>query len=408
MVNNVLKKTLKDCKISNMHPLDTFFIDNLGPSKIDYDLLLPKDRKILVSFRSQLLQNIFFTERQAHLLVKILKDNKKVIKSQVNGIDTVIDNVSWSKDFRVIKKFREISVDNTEKPSISIRFNFDKAVKDRLYALSGKFIGNFLAISSTEFRVSFNEPNIMLLNSEFKEFNFEFDNKIKKIIEDIDVIVKNSKENFDILKTDNVRLLSAVKKDVGEINDEHLTLLHDRKFRYQYKISKEIEQNSLTTKIACRKSTKIFIDSQKYSLDQVISSLKELNRFPMLTVFEGHTVGTNKDSLDLLATALKNNNLDNDVGIYFRFDSEQDHAGFNKTVAQLEFNKNLNETTMVAGIPNNKLPKFMLKNPWRASTVLSFTTNFKTNKASVYASNADLIIYYSKTKPLGGNIHDIV
>jgi len=391
-----------------MNTLDKFFIDNLGPSKIDYTLLFPRDRKILVSFRTQLLRNIFFTERQANLLVKILKDNKKIIESQTSSIDEVIDEVKWSKDFRTIEKIRKISLEESEKSSILVKFNFDKTIKDKLYLNSGKFIGNFVAVSSTEFKVSFNENNLMLLKNELKEFKFEFDEKLTLIIEKIEEILKNKEEHFNILTTSNQKLINAVKKDIGEISEENILLLQDRKIRYQYKIFKEIEKNTLASKIAHRTSTKIFINSEQYTLTDVIVALNELKRFPILTIFEGHSSFPNKESLDTLAVALENINLKDNVGIYFRFDTDQDHAGFNKLINHLNFNQQLSDKTQVAGIANNKLPKFMLKTSWRSSTVISFSNNFKSNKASVYACDADLIIFYSKTKPLGGNINDIL
>ena len=98
-------------------------------------------------------------------------------------------------------------------------------------------------------------------------------------------------------------------------------------------------------------------------------------------------------------------NLGNEVGIYFRYDKENDSANFNQEVALLGYNKNLGDSTVIAGISNNKLPKFMLKSGWKPQTVISFTNSFRANKASVYCMDVDLVIYYTSTQPLDEKIH---
>ena len=100
--------------------------------------------------------------------------------------------------------------------------------------------------------------------------------------------------------------------------------------------------------------------------------------------------------------SLKNCDLNN-VGIYFRFDSAGDsNKDFNATISNLGYNAKLDKHTLVAGIANNKLPKFMLKNGWYPNSVISFSNNFKGNKTSVYCNAVDLIVYYNDKRPLGG------
>jgi predicted DNA-binding antitoxin AbrB/MazE fold protein len=391
-----------------MQSLDTFFSDNLGPINIDYSRLLSKDRKILVSFKAQLSQGIFFTERQANLLVKILKDNKKEIKKQVPEVDQHLTNPTWSKDFRIIEKFRNVVLEEGEKSEIIVKFNFDRTIKDKIYEIVNRVTGKFIAMSATEYKFSFNVRKEVLLVNELTPHNFTYDKKIQKIYQEIQEIVKHDVSKFDILKTNNEKLLAVVKQDVGNIDEDNLMLLQDRKFRYQYKITEKCQETTLASKIANRPVHKVFINSDFYSLNEVVSALTQLNRFSTMVVFEGHSSSVNKEMLNLVAKAVKGTDIERRVGIYFRFDSKQDPAGFNKAVGELEFNKPLSSNTKIAGIANNKLPKFMLKNHWRPSSVISFTNNFKSNKSSIYATSADLIIFYSTLKPLSGNIYDIV
>jgi hypothetical protein len=104
-----------------------------------------------------------------------------------------------------------------------------------------------------------------------------------------------------------------------------------------------------------------------------------------------------------LEISLKNCGVANDIGIYFRFDNISEHnKNFNNLVSQLGYNAQLTDSTLVAGIANNKLPKFLLKSKWYPKSVISFSNNFKANKTSVYCDAVDLIVYYNEKRPLGG------
>jgi hypothetical protein len=388
--------------------LDSFFIDNVNPLKFDFDVFQPKDRKILISFRAQLTQNVFFTERQANLLVKILKENKNRIESHVPNIEPALNDVKWSQSFRIVKKIREVFIENSNSLPLTVKFNFDRAIRDKVQMLSSRVEGKFLSISSSEYRFSLNENNVMLLVSTLGPYKFNFDEKIQKIYQEIEKIRKNADTMFNVFSIDNPKIIKSIENDIGLISADNLLLLQDRKFRYQYKISEKIEGNSLSAKIAQRDSVKIFINKDQYTLSETIKSLVDLKRLPVLLIFEGHSNLANKNCLDLLNHALDNNDITDQIGIYFRFDSNDDHHGFNKKINELGYNKILSDQSQIVGIANNKLPKFMLKSPWRPKTVISFTNNFKSNKASVFSNMADLVIYYNTVKPLYGNIYDIV
>lgn len=390
-----------------MNTVDNFFLTKLAPAIINYDVFLAKDRKILISFWAQLTQKTFFTERQANLLVKILKENKKRLTPEHTELNELLNLPSWSQPFRVVKKFREICIDTSENTDILVKFNFDKNIKDKMYHLSTRTEGRFIAASPTEFKFSLNEHNLMMLLHELRPYKFTIDEKIQKIYDEIKSILNKPSYTFDIFETTHEKLLTAVTCSVGEITKNNLLLLNDRKFRFQYKINEKFEGNTLTANLANRESTKVFINSANISLTSVISSLKELKRLPALVVFEGHDNKFNKKSLDLLVTALKENQLTDQVGIYFRFETNSDADCFNKVISKYQFNKPLTDQTQIVGIANNKLPKFMLSSKWLPETVISFSNNFKSNKAATYCTNVDLVIFYSTLKPLG-DIHDIL
>jgi hypothetical protein len=122
-------------------------------------------------------------------------------------------------------------------------------------------------------------------------------------------------------------------------------------------------------------------------------------------VFNGHESKECLENLKKVQLALDNNSITSNIGIYFRFDNTNDtNKKFNQLVSDTNYNSQLDSSTIVAGIANNKLPKFMVKNTWYPRSVISLTNSFKTNKTSVYCDAVDLQIFYNDRQPIIGGV----
>lgn len=376
--------------------------------KLIQTTLPAKDRRIMLSLSRQLSQGNFLTENQAKLLVKIFHENKILIQTVEPDVVDILNNNRWTTSFRVIQRNREISIVDSNPSLIKVEFTYDKRLKEKLHELNATLFGGITPIQNSGYGIQLTEDNILLLVDKFKDDEFVIDQKITNFYHEIAEIHENTKNPFTVFDLENKNLKKRIEEDVGEIAQDNLVLLHDRKFRYQYTVTEKITEKSLKTDIAQRDGTKVFINSTNHSLTDVMMALKDLKRFPALVVFEGHLPGENKHHLDLLAKSLENVGITDEVGIYFRFDKTEDVNGFNSTVAQLQYNKPLSSTTVVAGIANNKIPKFMIKTGWKPNTVITFTNGFKNNKSYVYCSDVDLVIYWGDKQPMHGGIHAIV
>jgi hypothetical protein len=237
----------------------------------------------------------------------------------------------------------------------------------------------------------------------FKSQGFEIDPILMKFYDEISEILSSTSDQFEIFKITNDKMLSLIKKDVTDIDENNLTLLNDRSHRFQYSVFQKNPEFSLKNSLANRLGTKVWIDSNTTTLDEVMCAINELNRFPLLIVFNGHDSKECLHHLKNLSSSLKNIQVENNVSVYFRFDNVTEHnREFNNSVASLGYNTALASSTLVAGIANNKLPKFMISNNWRPKSVITFSNNFKNNKTSYYCDAVDLIVYYNEKRPLGG------
>jgi hypothetical protein len=388
--------------------IDTVLKKIIPVIKNNSSMFLNKDRRILMSLSNQIDQGHFLTENQSKLMVKILNENVSAIETIEPDIKIIIEQGTWSQVFRVIQRVRKISLSEDQENLILVEFTYDKRLKEKLISLNSKIDGSISAVGSKVYALALTEKNIHFVISTFLKDDFEIHEKIMNFYFEIDKILKNEIELFDLKCTTNENFKKVVYDRMGDITQENLVLLHDRKIRYQYTFSEKIEAETLSSKIALRQSSKVFISNSSVSLPTIIDALKELKRFPALVIFEGHDPKINKKHLEMLASAVQQSGIQGDIGIYFRFDKEEDKCLFNKTIADLSYNKQLTNSTVVAGIANSKIPKFLLKTDWKPKTVISLTTNFKNNKSAVYCNNVDLIIYYTDRKPLNGDINVIV
>lgn len=372
--------------------------------KLIEPLIPKKDKRIIVSLAKQLQSGVFLTENQGKLLVKILNENISVVQPLLQNIKQTLSSNTWSKEFRVIQKVRKISIDPLSPDRFFVEFNFNTRLKDKLvknYAL----IEGQVSTKGTINYFLLTENNIFLLVSLFINDGFEIDEKIMDFYRNIVEIKTSTKSPFDIFSTSNEKLKKAATEDVKILTRENLLLLQDRKIRYQYEISEQIEKKTLTEKIAHRANRRIYINPQEIPFVELVRSLVELNRFPLMLVFEGSSSEKDKNVLTLIENAVSELALTRDIGVYFRYDKEADSAGFNQEIAKLSYNKNLSDTTVIAGITNTKLPKFMIKTGWKPQTVVTFTNSFRANRTSVYCTDVDLVVYYTGTQPLDDKIH---
>jgi hypothetical protein len=215
--------------------------------------------------------------------------------------------------------------------------------------------------------------------------------------------LKNANTQFNVTSLTDKKLEAALVNEVGSISEDNLVLLNDRRQKFQYSIFQKNPEISLKNSLANRPGTRVWIDSTQTSLDNIINALRELDRLPLLVIFNGHESKECLQNLKKLEISLKNGGVDHAAGIYFRFDNISEHnKNFNNLISQLGYNAQLHDNTLVAGIANNKLPKFLLMSKWYPKSVISFSNNFKSNKTSIYCDAVDLIVYYNDKRPLGG------
>jgi len=387
-----------------MITVDTLLIElfRQGIEKLSEDIPV-RDKKVLISLAKQINSGHFLTENQAKLLVKIFNENSEHIFSSLPEQRAAVETPTWSTSFRVIEQVRRIFLNKDNDSRIIVEFTYNKRLRQAITDLNKSIDGQMISLNPKQYSLPLTEKNIHLVVGTFKSQKFDIDPTIMKFYEEISDFHANKTNQFDVFNLTNEKLLAAIKQDIGEISELNLTLLNDRRQKFQYSVFPKNPENSLKNAIANRPSNRVWIDSNVTQLDDLIKALQELDRLPVLFVFNGHESKDCLQNLQKMSKSLKNNGIDKDVGVYFRFDSVTDsNKEFNSTISTLGYNAKLDANTQAAGIANSKLPKFMLQTNWYPKSVITFSNNFKGNKTSVYCDAVDLIVYYNDKRPLGG------
>ena len=367
-----------------------------------------RDRRILNSLFRQMLSGNFLTENQGNLLVKIFKENLPSLILVNTAYETAVAEPSWSQPFRVVEQIRKIYLGPPNSDTFILEFTFSKRLKQKVSELPALLGTNISALTPKQYSIPLTEKNIYVVVNTFKGDHFEIDQKILDFYQEISEIIKSNDTPFDIFSTTNTKLIDQVENDIGKISKENLLLLNDRKIQYQYQISEEFDDESLAASIANRKTSKIFIDSKHITLTDIVAALKQLDRLPLLVIFDHYEAEKSWNMLQKLREAILENNLSK-VGIYFRFDNgSNDATNFNSLIKVSNFNQYLDTDSEVVGIASGKLPKFMLKSDWYPRSVLNLQNSYKNNRTTVYCNSSDLIINYGETQPLSGDIYAIV
>jgi hypothetical protein len=368
------------------------------------EMMPSRDSKVLRSLATTIQGPRFITENQSRLLLKIFKEHQTKFNELQSELGDVISTPLWSKPFRPVDTTKKLYINTVADGTqlLTMEFAFSSSLRKALTANNKNINGLIQVTPGRVYQADLTEKNIITIVDLLAPLDFEIEEKIQDFYKTIKSWTENDIRNQFLLTTiTHTNFQKQITADLGISTVIDNNIINDRSNRYQYYTEKTRKNpENLTEQIAGRENTKCWINKKEVSLDQLIQSITELKRFPLLVVFDMYDPKKCLDELKNLEVSLENNRIYNDVGIYFRLDNNPIGKEFNQMIANKGYNAQLDSNTKVVGVQSGKIPKFLLKTEWKPMSVISIGAPLRHSKTAVYANCCDLIIAYTDNEPI--------
>ena len=383
-------------------------IDNLLLKIVNFteptvEALIPaRDSKVLRSLATSISSNFFITENQSRLLMKILKDNSKKMTNFSEEISLALQEPMWSRSFRHIEQIKKLYIKKNEEqePILVVEFTFNSEIRKTLTGLGKKLDGGLNSSNQKVWPIELTEQNIVLVYEALEPLGFEVDEIVKNHYQTIKSWSEQEiRDQFLLTNIEHQNFQKAITADLGIETAIDQNIINDRSIRYQFFTENAKNHGeTLTETIANRSKSRVWVDKNQHSVTEVISSLVELRRLPLLVVFDTIVNDKYLKNLKILSESLEENGIFDGVGIYFRLPNDEMGKQFNNFIAEKKYNQRLDDRLKVAAVMSGKIPKFFLSTPWKPMSVITLDTKMglRHGKTSVYSNCCDCIVEWAE------------
>ena len=364
----------------------------------------PSDATIMNSVARQIFKGTALTDRQYNLMKEKLQNYREQFESQdIIGFDRALETLRLP--LRQIDRSKYITIVDTldvyknsvyesykEKLKwIKVRFPFKKsdimlinqisAIKDYVHQKG-----------SHEHFFILNEKNVYNILSKFSDKNYVIDEELKEIYKKILDIKSNKGKYLSAISDEgllnfNPRIKEIAEEEVGEFNLSNKLLYIDRRFRYSINNIEVVQPYSLEEKIAYRSDLYYQSKPSEETVDNIMSALWNLKRFPMLVILDKLNP---EHQLYELANFYRDILPNEEQSVLFRLDGE---SGFNQLIHDRKLNNWVDKDTKIVYISSDKLPKLLVNSDFKPCVTFSYTSKLDRIVDSYVKSKCDLIVF---------------
>ena len=199
----------------------------------------------------------------------------------------------------------------------------------------------------------------------------------------------------------------------GDPVNENLYLYFDRKEKMGLKyFDKDMLKESskdlspLSNAILHRTYARINLDTKKWPYEQIINTISELRRFPLLVVLSGTTEKDSLEDLHKTHKLFKNIVDDKDVSVLVRCKNGTTFGKeFNDYIKDNRLNNSLAKSTKIVYITSKKIPKPLLTSEWEPEAVLIGDSTRSYTKVDKYIGTIDLQLQINGQDSYWNQIH---
>ena len=348
--------------------------------------LMKEDYTIMHSIAKQVFKGTALTDRQLALMQKKLP----AYKDQFDNADIPLELVKLRKPLRSINREKYIKLQGNK---IKIRFPFKKSDIILINEISGNSDGYEHKKGSHEHFFDYTEQNVLNLLDRFSNKSFKCDKELLLVYHEMKHIEMEKEKyipgiyNME-LKNIKDGVQSLIESDIGKLTSSTFVKYADRRFKYGLTHVDISNPKNLEESVAFRKSQVYESKPSVETLDQILGSLWNLDRFPMLVILSKNE--PEKQLHSMLSYYRDILNVEQQ-SVLFRL--EDKNAGFNQLVRDRKVNNWVDKTTKIVYISKDKLPKLLVNCEWKPTVALCFDSMLDTTVNIFVNSICDLIIF---------------
>ena len=348
--------------------------------------LMKEDYTIMHSIAKQVFKGTALTDRQLALMQKKLP----AYKDQFDNADIPLELVKLRKPLRSINREKYIKLQGNK---IKIRFPFKKSDIILINEISGNSDGYEHKKGSHEHFFDYTEQNVLNLLDRFSNKSFKCDKELLLVYHEMKHIEMEKEKyipgiyNME-LKNIKDGVQSLIESDIGKLTTSTFVKYADRRFKYGLTHVDTSDTKNLEESVAFRKSQVYESKPSVETLDQILGSLWNLDRFPMLVILSKNE--PEKQLHSMLSYYRDILNVEQQ-SVLFRL--EDKNAGFNQLVRDRKVNNWVDKTTKIVYISKDKLPKLLVNCEWKPTVALCFDSMLDTTVNIFVNSICDLIIF---------------
>ena len=379
-----------------------------------------KDKKLLLSIAQSTFRAKALSDRQYAVVKKILTNGyQKDFLDRNIDLPSSINNIR--RPLRKIDRSEYIAIENYQDnlsgagyqafsdtgKCLVVRFPFNMKYSKLITEIKKFILFPSEGYKSDNYKhiLPYNETIVYKTIDLFKGHIKDIQPELLDIYNEIDGY-RNAPEKhipgiygFQIKNTPEFIAQSVVDK-IGDPTLENLFLFHDKRdqiglvhFDKDALTSSTQNLKPLTKKILSRNHSFIQINKKQHPINEVLETLLELKRFPLLVILD------DKEPLDQLVqfhNLTKNIIPIEEISVMFRKENRKEGRHFNDYVKSQNINNKLDINTKIVYINNKKIPKDLLKEVWEPECVISLGSVRHYNKIDKLIHQYDLTIHYDK------------
>ena len=357
---------------------------------------------IYFSIYKQTVRGIGLTDRQYALVANKLSE---YIEHDVSSLPTkiplrTIDRSKYIKLVDTADVYGPDTVHETYKSNwkwIKVRFPFSKKDIVKIESIQINHSEYFHKKGSHEHYYKFTPKNVHAVISVLQSRNFDIEPLVMSYFKKVEKI-KNSNFNvFDYCLPDDI------KQNIISMDK---LIIADRSLRYGYKVD-NVYSDTLLDTIAYRKDREVCLDPKKHSMQNIVETIQQLQRFPLLVLIDEDASFIQLKQIHGELSKIIENKYQS---VLFRIDNkDENNCQVNDYIKDNDLNNWVDNSTKVVYIKKNKLPKVLLQTDFQPICALAKTSTRCNKNVRLYIQSlCDCILYHDQSLSLFRRFDGIV